>query len=120
AGRRLQRRRRPRDGEALAQLFLRPDDGAAAHESVLSPAPGNPGALLTMGLYPSIEVSATGLSAQRLAMDVIANNIANVNTTRTAEGGPFKRQLVVFQQKNDPTSTAASTTGDPTDPATSQ
>ena len=52
------------------------------------------------GLYSSIEVSATGLSAQRLAMDVIANNIANVNTTRTAEGGPFKRQLVVFAQKN--------------------
>jgi flagellar basal-body rod protein FlgC len=54
-----------------------------------------------MGLYTSIEVSATGLSAQRLAMDVIANNIANVNTTRTAEGGPFKRQLVVFAQKNE-------------------
>jgi flagellar basal-body rod protein FlgC len=34
-------------------------------------------------------------------MDVIANNIANVNTTRTAEGGPFKRQLVVFAQKNE-------------------
>ena len=54
-----------------------------------------------MGIYTSIEVSATGLSAQRLAMDVIANNIANVNTTRTAEGGPFKRQLVVFAQKNE-------------------
>ena len=54
-----------------------------------------------MGLYTSIEVSASGLSAERLAMDVIANNIANVNTTRTAEGGPFKRQLVVFAQKND-------------------
>jgi flagellar basal-body rod protein FlgC len=32
-------------------------------------------------------------------MDVIANNIANVNTTRTPQGGPFKRQLVVFAQK---------------------
>lgn len=55
-----------------------------------------------MGLYTSIEVSASGLSAERLAMDVIANNIANANTTRTAEGGPFKRQLVVFAQKNEP------------------
>lgn len=55
-----------------------------------------------MGFYTSIEVSATGLSAERLAMDTIANNIANVNTTRTAEGGPFKRQLVVFAQKNEP------------------
>jgi len=53
------------------------------------------------GFYNSIEVSATGLSAERLAMDVIANNIANVNTTRTPEGGPFKRQLIVFAQKED-------------------
>jgi flagellar basal-body rod protein FlgC len=54
-----------------------------------------------MGFYSSIEVSATGLSAERLAMDTIANNIANVNTTRTAEGGPFKRQFVIFAQKTD-------------------
>jgi flagellar basal-body rod protein FlgC len=53
------------------------------------------------GFDSSIEVSATGLSAERLAMDVIANNIANVNTTRTPEGGPFKRQLIVFAQKQD-------------------
>lgn len=49
--------------------------------------------------FSSIEVSASGLSAERLAMDVIANNLANVNTTRTPEGGAFKRQLVVFAQK---------------------
>ncbi len=55
-----------------------------------------------MGLYSSIEVSASGLSAERLQMDVIANNLANVNTTRTAEGGPFKRQLVIFAQKTEP------------------
>jgi flagellar basal-body rod protein FlgC len=54
-----------------------------------------------VGLYTSIEVSASGLSAERLAMDVIANNLANVNTTRTPEGGPFKRQLVVFAQKQE-------------------
>ena len=52
-----------------------------------------------MGFYNSIEVSASGLSAERLAMDVIANNIANANTTRTPQGGAFKRQLVVFAQK---------------------
>jgi flagellar basal-body rod protein FlgC len=34
-------------------------------------------------------------------MDVISNNIANVNTTRTAEGGPYRRQLVVFQPRTD-------------------
>ncbi len=49
--------------------------------------------------YSSIEVSASGLSAERLAMDVIANNIANANTTHTAQGGAFKRQLVVYSEK---------------------
>ncbi|HEY8312743.1 MAG TPA: flagellar basal body rod protein FlgC [Candidatus Baltobacteraceae bacterium] len=52
-----------------------------------------------MGFYNSIEVSASGLSAERLAMDVIANNIANANTTHTPQGGAFKRQLVVFAEK---------------------
>jgi flagellar basal-body rod protein FlgC len=56
-----------------------------------------------MGYYTSFEVSASGLSAERLAMDVIANNIANANTTHTPQGGAFKRQLVVFAQKDDPT-----------------
>jgi flagellar basal-body rod protein FlgC len=73
-----------------------------------------------VGFYTSIEVSATGLSAERLAMDTIANNIANVNTTRTAEGGPFKRQLVVYAQKNEPASTAAGALNDTTDPARSR
>jgi flagellar basal-body rod protein FlgC len=73
------------------------------------------------GLYSSIEVSATGLSAQRLAMDVIANNIANVNTTRTAEGGPFKRQLVVMAQKNEAAGTPSmNPLGDSNDPGASR
>ena len=73
-----------------------------------------------MSLYSSIEVSATGLSAQRLAMDVIANNIANVNTTRTAEGGPFKRQLVVMTQKTEPSASQANGSLDGGDPAASR
>jgi flagellar basal-body rod protein FlgC len=52
-----------------------------------------------MSYYDSVEISASGLSAERLAMDVIANNIANANTTRTPQGGAFKRQLVIFAQK---------------------
>lgn len=59
------------------------------------------------GFYSSVEISASGLSAERLAMDVIANNIANANTTRTPEGGPFKRQLIIFSQKQDATAAAA-------------
>jgi flagellar basal-body rod protein FlgC len=53
-----------------------------------------------MDFSNAVEISASGLSAERLAMDVIANNIANANTTHTPQGGAFKRQLVVFAEKN--------------------
>jgi flagellar basal-body rod protein FlgC len=66
-----------------------------------------------MGFYDSIEVSASGLSAERLAMDVIANNIANANTTRTPQGGAFKRQLVVFAQTPNAAEATAATGGVP-------
>ena len=42
-----------------------------------------------MDLYDAMHTSASGLSAQRLRMNLISANLANVNTTRTAEGGPF-------------------------------
>ena len=67
-----------------------------------------------MSFYSSVEISASGLSAERLAMDVIANNIANANTTHTPQGGPFKRQLVVFAQKS------GEGTGEGSDSASSQ
>ncbi|HEY8416582.1 MAG TPA: flagellar basal body rod protein FlgC [Limnochordales bacterium] len=41
-------------------------------------------------------ISASGMTAERLRMDTIANNLANANTTRTAEGGPYRRQVPVF------------------------
>ncbi len=50
-----------------------------------------------MGLFTSINIASTGLTAQRLRQDVISNNIANVNSTRTPEGGPFKRSSVIFE-----------------------
>lgn len=49
-----------------------------------------------MGMFGAIDTAASGLTAERLRMDVISNNIANVNTTRTAEGGAYRRQMVVF------------------------
>ncbi len=52
-----------------------------------------------MGLFNSFNISASALTAQRLRMDVISQNIANVNTTRTAEGTPYRRKTVVFQEK---------------------
>lgn len=47
-------------------------------------------------MFASFDISASGLTAQRLRLDVIANNLANAETTRTAGGGPYVRQLVVF------------------------
>lgn len=52
-----------------------------------------------MGLIGSMRASASALMAQRLRMDVIANNVANINTTQTADGGPFRRQTVTFAEK---------------------
>ena len=49
-----------------------------------------------MSFLQTLRVSASGLSAQRLRMDVIANNLANANSTRTQDGGPYKRQQIVF------------------------
>jgi flagellar basal-body rod protein FlgC len=49
-----------------------------------------------MSFWDSLRIGASALTAQRLRLDVIANNVANAETTRTAEGGPYKRQDVVF------------------------
>ncbi len=48
-------------------------------------------------MFRSLNISASGLTAERLRMDIISSNIANVNTTRTESGGPYKRQMPVFQ-----------------------
>jgi len=50
-------------------------------------------------MFGGIDAAASGLTAERLRMDVISNNIANVNSTRTVDGGPFKRKYVVFQPR---------------------
>ena len=47
-------------------------------------------------LFSALDASASGLTAERLRMDVISNNLANVNTTVTPGGGPFRRQMVEF------------------------
>ncbi|MCX7773701.1 MAG: flagellar basal body rod protein FlgC [Clostridia bacterium] len=52
-----------------------------------------------MGFFNSFNISASALTAQRLRMDVISENIANVNTTHTANGGPYRRKVVVFQER---------------------
>lgn len=46
------------------------------------------------------DVAVEGIRAQRIRMNIIANNIANAQTTRTPEGGPFRRQLAIFKAEN--------------------
>ena len=50
-----------------------------------------------MGLFTSINIAATGMSAERLRTDVISNNIANASSTRTQDGGPYRKQTVIFE-----------------------
>ena len=57
-----------------------------------------------MGLFTSFDTSASGLTAQRYRMDIISQNVANANTTRTADGTPYRRKVVVFEEKGGRTS----------------
>ncbi|NLO38834.1 MAG: flagellar basal body rod protein FlgC [Ruminiclostridium sp.] len=53
-----------------------------------------------MGFFTALESSASALTAQRLRMDTISENIANVSTTRTEDGTPYRRKTVIFQAAN--------------------
>ncbi len=50
-----------------------------------------------LGVFSALEVSASGLSAERIRMNTTASNLANARTTRTAQGGPFRRLDPVFE-----------------------
>lgn len=58
-----------------------------------------------MAIFSGMNVNASGMTAQRLRMDVISENIANANTTRTKEGGAYVRKNVVLTEKVTPTHT---------------
>lgn len=51
-----------------------------------------------MALFDSMHINASGLSLERLKLDTVSTNIANVNTTRTAEGGPYVKKEVIFEE----------------------
>jgi flagellar basal-body rod protein FlgC len=53
-----------------------------------------------MGFFSALDVGASALTAQRIRMDTISENIANVNTTRTDDGTPYRRKAVIFEQSN--------------------
>ena len=68
-----------------------------------------------MSMFTAFNISASGMTAQQLRTDVISQNIANVNTTRTSDGTPYVRKAVVFTEKTLTASTAvtgSSTTED--------
>lgn len=54
-----------------------------------------------INVFKNMRISASGLSAERLRMDTIASNIANVSTTRGENGQPYKRKIAVFQENLD-------------------
>ncbi len=52
-----------------------------------------------MSMFHSFNINASGLTAQRYRMDIISENVANANTTRTADGTPYRRKVVTFEEK---------------------
>ncbi|NQT34104.1 flagellar basal body rod protein FlgC [bacterium] len=52
------------------------------------------------GLFGSLKISASGLAAQRRRLNNIAENLANINTTRTSEGGPYQRKITIITEIN--------------------
>lgn len=53
-----------------------------------------------MGMFDSFDINATGMTAQRFRMDIISQNVANADTTRTADGTPYVRKVVTFSEKD--------------------
>lgn len=56
-----------------------------------------------MGMFDSFDINATGMTAQRFRMDIISQNVANANTTRTSDGTPYVRKVVTFAEKDSQT-----------------
>ena len=55
-----------------------------------------------MNLFGMLELSGSALGAERQRAEVVASNMANAQTTRTPAGGPYRRQLVIFQAQRTP------------------
>ena len=53
-----------------------------------------------MALFQAFDICASGMTAERFRTDVIAQNVANVNTTSTGDGTPYRRKIVTFQEKD--------------------
>ncbi|MBP5623549.1 MAG: flagellar basal body rod protein FlgC [Lachnospiraceae bacterium] len=53
-----------------------------------------------MGMFTSFDINASGMTAQRYRMDIISENVANANTTRTKDGTPYVRKVVTFAEQD--------------------
>lgn len=56
-----------------------------------------------MSIFDSFGINASGMTAQRYRMDIISENVANANTTRTADGTPYRRKVVTFEERGEKT-----------------
>ena len=64
-----------------------------------------------MRMFRALDISGSSLTAHRLWLDAIASNLANANTTRTAEGGPYRRKVPIFAEMLDGASRGEGGTG---------
>lgn len=53
-----------------------------------------------MSMFSAFDINASGMTAQRYRMDIISENVANAKTTRTADGTPYRRKVVTFEEKD--------------------
>jgi flagellar basal-body rod protein FlgC len=67
-------------------------------------------------MFKAMDIAATGMSAERFKLDLISDNIANVNTTRTKEGTPYLRKMAVITTKDEPAFMLPCGLGDSEDP----
>ena len=74
---------------AIASNLLQTQTPRASH--------GDPGRTRLMSLFSVLSVSASGMAAQRTRAEIVAENLANADTTRTPDGGPYRRRDVVFE-----------------------
>lgn len=54
-----------------------------------------------MSIFNAFNINASGMTAERYRMDIISENVANQNTTRTADGTPYRRKVVTFEERGE-------------------
>ncbi len=64
-----------------------------------------------MSIFNSFNINASGMTAQRYRMDIISENLANSNTTRTEDGTPYRRKVVTFEERGPAVGTFSSFLG---------